>query len=87
MRHFMRQMIARMTVAAEARGTQHPYRFQNHAFEEQEIFEGYGADNLRRLRKVREDVDPDGVFQRLQPGFFKLGLEPVETTGDVKSEL
>ena len=87
MRAFMRRMITRMTEAAQSRGTQHPYRFQNHAFDEQQIFEGYGADNLRRLRKVREAVDPEGVFQRLQPGYFKLGLNPIESIVRVKSEL
>ena len=87
MRDFMRRMTTRMKEAAELRGTHHPYRFQNHAFEEQDIFEGYGADNFKRLREVRKSVDPDGIFQMLQPGYFKLGLEPTESVANVKSEL
>jgi len=65
-------------------GMHHRYLFQNHAFEEQDVFSGYGEKSLKRLRKIRRDVDPDGVFQRLQPGFFKLGEQHVDT---VKSEL
>ena len=87
MRTFMRRMIARMADAAQARGTHHAYRFQNHAFEEQEIFAGYSVENLGRLRRVCQAVDPDGVFQRLQPGFFKLESTLEESTMDVKSEL
>ena len=63
-----------------------PYIFQNHAFEEQDVFPGYGAKDLARLKAVRQRVDPDAVFQRLQPGFFKL--EPkLMTTVEMKSEL
>ena len=87
MRSFMRRMTTRMKEAAESRGTHHPYRFQNHAFEEQDIFQGYGVDNFKRLREVRKSVDPDGVFQTLQPGYFKLGLESAESVANVKLEL
>lgn len=50
----------------------HPYIFQNHAFEEQDVFPGYGELNYDRLRTVRLAVDPDSLFQKLQPGFIKL---------------
>ncbi|KAI9752324.1 MAG: hypothetical protein M4579_005667 [Chaenotheca gracillima] len=84
MRHFMRRMISRSTKAAKDQDMHHRYLFQNHAFEEQDVFAGYGEVNLRRLRRVRAEVDPSGVFQVLQPGFFKLGAH-LEDAG--KSEL
>ena len=87
MRTFMRRMIERIQKAAESRGTHHLYRFQNHAFEEQDIFQGYGTDSFKRLKEVRKSVDPDGVFQRLQPGYFKLDLESADSVANVKSEL
>jgi hypothetical protein len=54
-------------------GGLHRYIFQNHAFEEQDVFTGYGPYNLQRLHSIQRAVDPKGVFQLLQPGYFKLG--------------
>lgn len=72
MRQFMRSLIERFSQTARKLDMLHPYIFQNHAFEEQDVFAGSGDEKLSRLRKVRRSVDPDGVFQRLQPGYFKL---------------
>ncbi|KAJ4297955.1 hypothetical protein N0V90_005854 [Kalmusia sp. IMI 367209] len=72
MRQYMRNLINRFRESARARGKLHPYLFQNHAFEEQDVFAGSGESKLARLREIRKAVDPDGVFQKLQPGFFKL---------------
>jgi hypothetical protein len=74
MRKFMRRIISRFQLAAEERCMLHRFVFQNHAFDEQNVFESYGTTNLRRLRSILQQVDPDGVFQKLQPGYFKLGL-------------
>jgi hypothetical protein len=83
MTKFMRQLIARFRLTAEEKGVLHRYIFQNHAFEEQDVFLGYGGKSLNRLRRIRRDVDPDGVFQKLQPGYFKLGYK----ARDIKWEL
>ena len=72
MRNFMRQLICGFKDAAESMGVLHPYLFQNHAFEEQDVFAGYGAENRDRLRRIREAVDPEKVFLKLQPGYYKL---------------
>lgn len=53
-------------------GLLHRYIFQNHAFEGQDVFGGYGEKSLERLQRIRREVDGDAVFQRLQPGYFKL---------------
>jgi hypothetical protein len=83
MTKFMRQLIARFRQTAEEKGMLHRYVFQNHAFEEQDVFLGYGGKILNGLRRIRRDIDPDGVFQKLQPGYFKLGYKE----RDIKSEL
>jgi FAD/FMN-containing dehydrogenase len=73
MSSFMRRLTTRFRQRAEELGKLHPYLFQNHAYEEQDVFSGYGNESLRKLRRIRKEVDPEGVFQKLQPGFFKLG--------------
>jgi FAD/FMN-containing dehydrogenase len=44
----------------------------NYASQDQDVFKGYGTNNERRLRRIQREYDPDGVFKRLQPGYFKL---------------
>jgi hypothetical protein len=75
MRTFMRRVIGKFRTTAMALDMLHPYLFQNHAFEEQDVFPGYGETNYARLRAVRLAVDPDLIFHKLQPGFFKLEPE------------
>jgi Berberine and berberine like len=67
-------LIERAKDAAKVHGAYHRFIFQNHAFEEEDVFGSYGRENLRRLREIRQKVDPEGVFQILQPGYFKLGV-------------
>jgi len=43
-----------------------------YAAQEQNVFEGYGSANHAKLRIISKKYDPEGVFQRLQPGYFKL---------------
>lgn len=82
----MKNVISRFRNKAKEMGMLHRYIFQNHAFEEQNVFAGYGKRNLRRLHEIRREVDPEKVFQRLQPGYFKLGTDMEHQTRD-RSEL
>jgi len=83
----MRTLSTRFRHVAEQLGLDHRYIFQNHAWEEEDVFRGYGEVNRRRLREVWKSVDPEGVFQRLMPGFFKLGEgEKGDGDGEVKEE-
>jgi hypothetical protein len=66
----MRIIRERFKQAAEKQGDLHLFIFHNHDFEEPHVFAGYGARNLKRLRDTRKAVDPDEVFQKLQPGYF-----------------
>lgn len=68
----MENVIGRCAEKAQEMGTSHPYIYQNYASRAQEVFEGYGEENLQRLRAISERWDSDGVFQKLQPGYFKL---------------
>jgi FAD/FMN-containing dehydrogenase len=86
MRQFMRRLIMRFNESARAMDMLHRYIFQNHAFEEQDVFAGCGKEKLARLKAVRQAVDPDHVFQKLQPGFFKLEPGSLEESA-AKSEL
>ncbi|KXT15390.1 hypothetical protein AC579_2219 [Pseudocercospora musae] len=69
---FARTVMDRCVEASRTLGAFHPYIYQNYAAKEQQVFESYGQANLKRLRVVSEKYDPDGVFQRLQPGYHKL---------------
>ncbi|KAE9369157.1 FAD-binding domain-containing protein, partial [Stipitochalara longipes BDJ] len=72
LRRLFKLLIERSKHAAKEHGAYHRFIFQNHAFEEEDVFGSYGLENLRRLRQIRQKVDPEGVFQILQPGYFKL---------------
>jgi FAD/FMN-containing dehydrogenase len=44
----------------------------NYAHPTQKVLQSYGEANLGRMRQVAARYDPNGVFQRLCPGGFKL---------------
>jgi FAD/FMN-containing dehydrogenase len=43
-------------------------------FQAKDVWDGYGAENLARLRNIQKIVDPTGIFTRggLASGYFKL---------------
>ncbi len=47
--------------------------YLNYALDNQNPFRGYGAANLEKMRSVSKRYDPDGVWQKLVKGGFKLG--------------
>ncbi|KAM3534913.1 hypothetical protein MY4038_001814 [Beauveria bassiana] len=65
-------IVDRAVAAAQARGLEHPYLYQNYASQKQDVLASYGEANLARLRSISKKYDPDQVLQRLQPGYFKL---------------
>jgi hypothetical protein len=67
-----RNIVNRANATAHAQGLGFPFLYQNYAFLEQEVFPSYGAKNLAKLRAVSKKYDPSQVFQKLQPGYFKL---------------
>ena len=66
-----RNWLARSTKRAKELGLHHRYLYMNYASQFQDPIRGYGDKNAARLKEVAKKYDPDGVFQRLQPGYFK----------------
>lgn len=58
--------------AAREAGLYREYIDLTHAVPSQDPLASYGADNLARLRATAKKYDPQGVFQKLVPGGFKL---------------
>ncbi|KFH48316.1 Bifunctional solanapyrone synthase-like protein [Hapsidospora chrysogenum ATCC 11550] len=67
------RMVDRSRAAAQARGLDHPFLYQNYASQFQDVFASYGSANLARLRQISKKYDPTKVWQKLQKGYFKLG--------------
>ncbi|KAG8629152.1 hypothetical protein KVT40_003017 [Elsinoe batatas] len=61
-------------IKAEAviRGLANDYVYMNYAAEFQDVIASYGAENKARLQAIAKKYDPQGVFQKLSPGYFKL---------------
>ena len=68
-----RNIVNRSNATAYAQGLGFPYLYENYAALEQDVFASYGEENLERLRAVSAKYDPRGVWQKLQPGYFKVG--------------
>ncbi|KAH8816925.1 hypothetical protein F5884DRAFT_748400 [Xylogone sp. PMI_703] len=67
-----RNTINRINSTAYAMDLGNPFIYQNYAALEQKVFPGYGAKNYKKLQQISKKYDPHGVFQTLQPGYFKL---------------
>lgn len=65
-------ILDRCQAAAVAQGLSNPYIYQNYASFKQDVFAGYGQQNLAKLQAASKKYDPAQVFQKLQPGYFKL---------------
>ncbi|KAF5525967.1 Bifunctional solanapyrone synthase [Colletotrichum aenigma] len=66
----------RLNAAARERGLHNGFKYTNYASQFQDPFTSYGAENKARLMKIAEGYDPDGVFQNLVSGGFKLTRGP-----------
>jgi hypothetical protein len=69
---FSNTLFERLQADAVKRGLESDYIYMNYASPWQDPLASYGADNKQRLKEVASVYDPTGVFQRLQPGYFKL---------------
>jgi hypothetical protein len=56
-------------------GLDMPFIYQNYATADQDVFRRYGEENLQKLVEIHQKYDPQGIFTRLQPGYFKLPKE------------
>jgi len=67
-----KRLILRTEAAAKEMDLYHPFIYPNYANNSQDIFAGYGEENHRKLLDIQGRYDPEGVFARLRPGYFKL---------------
>ena len=74
------QNIVNKSVAkAKALGLDNRYLYMNYASQFQSVVPSYGAANHAKLVSIAKKYDPDGVFQTLQPGYFKLNGAPSQS--------
>ncbi|KAE9375878.1 FAD-binding domain-containing protein [Stipitochalara longipes BDJ] len=66
------RFVKRSMDLLEKEGLLHRWIYPNYANELQDVFAGYGEENRARLREIQKRYDPEGVFSRLQPGYFKV---------------
>jgi hypothetical protein len=59
-------------VLLEKEGLLHRWVYSNYASEVQDVFAGYGVENRGKMKEIQRKYDPEGVFDRLQPGYFKV---------------
>jgi hypothetical protein len=65
---------------AKTRGLYSRYVYLNYAGPYQNVIPGYGAANLAKLNSIAKKYDPSAVFQKLQPGGYKLEGAPYGET-------
>lgn len=63
-------------VEAKTRGLYNRYIYMNYAGPYQNVVPSYGEESLARLKSIAKKYDPNAVFQRLQPGGYKLEGAP-----------
>jgi FAD/FMN-containing dehydrogenase len=73
---FSNSLYERLVAEAEKKGLNNEYIYMNYASPYQDVISSYGAANKQRLKSIAGEYDPTGVFQRLQPGYFKLEGAP-----------
>ncbi|KAJ4333868.1 hypothetical protein N0V95_009323 [Ascochyta clinopodiicola] len=68
--------LAIANALARERGLDNDYIYMPYASGYQAVVPGYGAENQQKLKGIARKYDPTGVFQKLQPGWFKLDGSP-----------
>jgi hypothetical protein len=71
-------IIRRYKEEAHRRDMEQEYLYMNYASQYQDVIGSYG-ESTGRLRSVAKKYDPREVFQKLQPGYFKLEGAPVKS--------
>jgi hypothetical protein len=69
-------ILKRIGERARARNLDVDYLYMNYASEYQDVIASYGATNKAKLIDTARKYDPEGIFQVLQPGHFKLNGPP-----------
>ncbi|KAL9086077.1 MAG: hypothetical protein Q9165_007289 [Trypethelium subeluteriae] len=67
-----RDLFQSIEAKAQAKKSWLLWKYLNYADITQDVFDGYGPVVVERLRNTSRRVDPQGLFQRAEPGNFKL---------------
>jgi FAD/FMN-containing dehydrogenase len=73
---FSNSLYERLVEEAAKKDLNYDYIYMNYASPYQDVIASYGAANKQKLKSISGVYDPTGVFQRLQPGYFKLEGAP-----------
>jgi len=69
-------IVSKSIAYAKQTNVYHPYLYMNYASQYQAVIPSYGSNNYHRLQQTAEKYDPYGIFQELEPGYFKLSSNP-----------
>jgi FAD/FMN-containing dehydrogenase len=93
----LKQILDTSETWAKELGVYHPFIYPNYAGPWQDIWRGYGEENVNELKKLQRRYDPERIFTKggLASGGFKLNAKdaelmedlPVPTNREVKDEL
>jgi len=64
--------IAELDKYAKSIGKSNPFIYLDYAYKTQKPLENYGAANIKKMKAAAKKYDPNGVFQTLVPGGFKI---------------
>ncbi|EUC41651.1 hypothetical protein COCMIDRAFT_29593 [Bipolaris oryzae ATCC 44560] len=73
---FANSLMERLVAEADKKGLYSDFLYMNYASPYQDVIASYGAVNKQKLQDIAANYDPTGVFQTLQPGYFKLDGAP-----------
>ena len=65
-------LVDRIRAYAVSIGANNPYLYLDYADITQDPLASYGAENVKKMRAAAKKYDPQGVFQNLVPGGFKI---------------
>jgi FAD/FMN-containing dehydrogenase len=74
---FVNSFWEKVIAQAKSVGVYNEYIYMNYASMFQDPIAGYGEANKAKLKSIAKKYDPRGVYQTLQPGYFKLEGAPV----------
>lgn len=67
-----RNLMDDITARAKTLGAHTPYIYLDYAAPWQDVIQSYGAENVRKLQRLRARVDPNQVFTKRVTGGFKI---------------
>ncbi|PGG98860.1 hypothetical protein AJ80_09442 [Polytolypa hystricis UAMH7299] len=70
----IKSIVDQSNALAEEMGLANDFVYLNYAAPHQKPIQGYGAENVNKLRGAQKKYDPTKVFEILQPGGFKLDM-------------